>query len=612
VAFPTSWLSKRKLTIDHTKISGSSNLTNFPVLVADGNFNALVYAGATVNDTHSLDLELSSSQYAKISDASQTGLDITGNITIEAWIKFEQLPSTAGTVFAIATKWKEPSSFAYRFQIDSVNFVEFSYSADGDFTNVRRMISDAAVFTSADVGVWVHLAASITVATGTMLLYKNETLIANTSSGSDTAIFNSSASFAIGATDVDGTPASFFDGLIKEVRVWNVARTAAQIIANYKYSLLGTETGLVGYWRMNNNYNDTTSDANNLTSSGSPVFSTSTPNLFPIDLRFSSDSAGTTELPFEIVAWDDGNSLAEVWVKVPSVTTATDTVFYVWYNNSGASPYAPTDTFGSQSVWTDYAAVYHGQNNTNDSTAGASNGSDTSVSDAAGEIGRGRSFNGTTSVSNIGSAAALDGLFTSGGTFQAWCNPVSSGESDSGRFVDKTTDSLTDGYLILTDNVSGSTSAIRIIQGFNTSPGRWETTSLDLTFAVWQVVAVTYNNSSSSNDPLIYKNGVSKAITEVTTPSGTAGSDAAATGYLGNRAAQDRTFDGVLDEIRFRKSILTADWLVTEYNNQNSPSTFIADGAPTNILKVSGVAYASIGKIAGVAIGSVGKVAGVA
>jgi hypothetical protein len=42
-------------------------------------------------NTHSLDLELSSSQYAYITDANQTGLDITGDFTIEAWIKLNRL-----------------------------------------------------------------------------------------------------------------------------------------------------------------------------------------------------------------------------------------------------------------------------------------------------------------------------------------------------------------------------------------------------------------------------------------------------------------------------------------------------------------------------------------
>ena len=55
-------------------------------------------------NSHSLDLESSSSQYASITDASQTGLDITGDLTIELWAKFESLPSEYN--YSIVSKWE--------------------------------------------------------------------------------------------------------------------------------------------------------------------------------------------------------------------------------------------------------------------------------------------------------------------------------------------------------------------------------------------------------------------------------------------------------------------------------------------------------------------------
>jgi hypothetical protein len=47
-----------------------------------------------------------------------------------------------------------------------------------------------------------------------------------------------------------GSYGEYWLGLIDEVRVWNVAREASDIAANYSGRLTGTETGLVGYWRM--------------------------------------------------------------------------------------------------------------------------------------------------------------------------------------------------------------------------------------------------------------------------------------------------------------------------------------------------------------------------
>ena len=50
----------------------------------------------------------------------------------------------------------------------------------------------------------------------------------------------------------DSSPKSYFDGQIDEVRIWNTARTEAQIRENMYKSLEGTEAGLVAYYRCDN------------------------------------------------------------------------------------------------------------------------------------------------------------------------------------------------------------------------------------------------------------------------------------------------------------------------------------------------------------------------
>jgi hypothetical protein len=42
-----------------------------------------------------------------------------------------------------------------------------------------------------------------------------------------------------------------FGGRLSDLRVWSVARTDAQILANYTKRLVGNEAGLSGYWKMN-------------------------------------------------------------------------------------------------------------------------------------------------------------------------------------------------------------------------------------------------------------------------------------------------------------------------------------------------------------------------
>lgn len=224
---------------------------------------------------YSLDFELSSSQYASIADASQTGLDITGDVSLEAWIKLEQLPSTAGTEFYITGKWTQNSGKrSYALSLTTADKLRLYWSSANEENFVE---SNAAVVTAGDVGAWVHLAGTLDVSVPTGVLYKNASVVASTVTGTLTSIQNGTAPYAIGARNTDETPSGFFDGLIDDVRVWNDIRTGTEITNNYQTELVGNEAGLVAYHKLNNNYLDETSNNNDLTASGSPVFSTDIP-----------------------------------------------------------------------------------------------------------------------------------------------------------------------------------------------------------------------------------------------------------------------------------------------------------------------------------------------
>lgn len=58
-----------------------------------------------------------------------------------------------------------------------------------------------------------------------------------------------------------------FDGTIDDVRIWNVAKTSAEILASFTTELTGSESGLLAYWPMNEgtgtSVGDITSGANN-------------------------------------------------------------------------------------------------------------------------------------------------------------------------------------------------------------------------------------------------------------------------------------------------------------------------------------------------------------
>lgn len=220
-------------------------------------------------NTHSLDLEASSSQYAFRND--NASLSQTGDITIEAWVKFESLPAN-GQSMPLVTKFADGSTGqnAYAFWVynNAGSYLIGCYQS-GDGTN----ISNITVSITLSTGVWTHLAVSLDVSAHSAEFFKNGVSLGSNSAGTQTALFDGTRPFRIGAF-ADG---NYYDGLIDEVRLWSTLKTASDILSNYQKELVGNESNLVGYWKLNNDYTDSTANANDLTSSGSPSFSTDVP-----------------------------------------------------------------------------------------------------------------------------------------------------------------------------------------------------------------------------------------------------------------------------------------------------------------------------------------------
>ena len=110
---------------------------------------------------------------------------------------------------------------------------------------------------------WHHIAATYDENIGTIYIDGNVTSLSAHANG----MGNQKADFGIGfglypTYGTAGFFAGSFDGVVDEVRVWNIARTEGEIQANMNSTLAGTEEGLVGYW----NFDDGT--AKDLTTNG--------------------------------------------------------------------------------------------------------------------------------------------------------------------------------------------------------------------------------------------------------------------------------------------------------------------------------------------------------
>jgi hypothetical protein len=227
---------------------------------------------AVAEQKQSLLLQRSAGEHVSISDSAQTGLDLAGNFTLEAWVKpTTQIPS--GQEYVIISKWSSTvANKSYHFQ----------YYHDGSQTTLR--LSTAATSTSDDYGagvayvlpttIWTHVAVVFTASTGTAEFFVDARSIGS-AGGYGTTVNNGTGDFQIGIRQ--GLAATAFDGYIDEVRVWNVARTSAQLASAFATVSLGPQTGLVGHWRFTCEYTDDSGNGNSLSPVNYPAFAADTP-----------------------------------------------------------------------------------------------------------------------------------------------------------------------------------------------------------------------------------------------------------------------------------------------------------------------------------------------
>jgi len=286
-------------------------------------------------------------------------------------------------------------------------------------------------------------------------------------------------------------------------------------------------------------------------------------------------------------------------VRIPSVNTsgaASDTVIYIHYGNSIVT----TPTENPTGVWdASYAAVWHEHDDFLDSTSNNNDGTNFGSANATGQVADGQSFDGTDDYIFVGSGASIDDVFAGGGTAEAWINPAGWGESGYGRVFNKGHDG---GWSFFVDDTDGNDS-LSFLHGTSLGRGHWITDDFTINLSAWQHVAVTYDKGSTANDPTLYIDGVSVNVTEFNTPTGTLDSDAVRNMLIGNRPATDRTFDGILDELRVSDTARSACWIDANYDNQNDPGDIGTPGFYT-----VGVAAAAVELISFTAVGLDGAV----
>lgn len=284
--------------------------------------------------TYSLDLESSSSQYASITDASQTGLDITTLGTIAAWVRLESQPATNST-YSIVAKYNASPNYSYRLRYTDTSGVltlRFSQSDNGDGVGERFVTQTLSNDT------WYHIAVTFSGSGGDnrVRFYVNGVQVGSDQTAFNQNIYNGTSPFTIGAGEALG---EHLDGLIDDVRVWTRELTSSEISSLYTNPVtFSNGANLQGYWQLENNYSDSSGNSNTLTAVNSPVFSLTVPT-------YGSTTTASTMLQSITYAYDNVGNITNITDH--SDTGAAKTINYLYddlYRLVNASTTAASST----------------------------------------------------------------------------------------------------------------------------------------------------------------------------------------------------------------------------------------------------------------------------
>lgn len=264
--------------------------------------------------------------YIAINDSVELDITNTSELTVSAWFKVDQLPSTAGHDFNIYDKWVATGNQrGYLLTITAAeDKVDFRTTTDGSSGTQKITTSDNAI----SAGEWIHVVGI--VGPGTQKIYINGELQTDTDSPSGG--INSTANLYIGSN----TSSEGFDGVIDEARIYNRILSPSEVNQLYHWS-----PAPVGYWPFNENKGtsitaDVSGNEYHGTMNGSMTESAWIPGQYGSALNFdgSNDSISVSDTN-NLDAVAGASFTWEAWFKHSTQTSGQD-ILIAKYETVGA------------------------------------------------------------------------------------------------------------------------------------------------------------------------------------------------------------------------------------------------------------------------------------
>jgi len=286
----------------------------------------------------------------------------------------------------------------------------------------------------------------------------------------------------------------------------------------------------------------------------------------PNDVVFSSSSSYGSYLPYEVEYYNASTGQIIAWVQIPTLSVSVNETVYM---GIGSSTITTFQGGSNGAAWnSNFKTVLHCPNGSalslSDYTANADNGTNEDATAGAGNIDGGMALSGSNQYMKFSSDPLT---LTSDFTISGWFNT----STDNGQYprLFSFIDNANTNFQLIIDDQGGSTGKFAVLLTRSGTATINQVTYTTPSYGAW--VYITYTVSGSTGT--LYINGSSVSSSGTTS----IGIGTIYIPVIGARSDLNSStyYKGTIDEIHCVGSALSSSWILAEYNNQVSTSTFL-------------------------------------
>ncbi|MBK8680836.1 MAG: T9SS type A sorting domain-containing protein [Chitinophagales bacterium] len=214
-------------------------------------FTQLLSQSNYVGSGIALSFDGSTGNYADLDDVYN---DLAFPLTFEAWVNPADYESPYSAVFASDNN-SSGSYYGFYIRFDNAGKLIFEIgtgSGAGETSRNGRMTTTVVLTNE-----WTHIAVVANSASDVGFYFNGveQPTTYSDGDGSASSLIHNSNHAAIGRQTTPFDTHNFI-GEIDEVRLWDISRTESEIQTNMCKKLSGVESGLIGYWIVDESYSD--------------------------------------------------------------------------------------------------------------------------------------------------------------------------------------------------------------------------------------------------------------------------------------------------------------------------------------------------------------------